>query len=194
MWHTNRHTCESRAAFYWGRICTNLMDQMQEYEEIIPKKWGQSLLFWILTMKCYGWNIVLGNFMKCLKFCWCKTFHWQIARLDQMSSTMVSYFIVCFQPHDEDFEKSMFTMKFDRNIPSWVFFENHFKISSHLIQTKHIRRLRVFLDSWHLWHCHLKMSIHSVVWPNSFGIVVVVVNVQSWELLIAAEVITVVAA
>ena len=62
---------------------------------------------------------------------------------------------------------------------------------SHLIQTKHIRRLRVFLDSWHLWHCHLQMSIHSVVWPNSFGIVVVVVNEQSLELFIAAEVITV---
>ena len=129
-----------------------------------------------------GWNIVLRIFMKCLKFCWCKTFDWQIARLDQMSSTMVSYLILCFQPHDEDFEESMFTMKFDGNIPSWVFFENHFKISSHLIQTKHIRRLRVFLDSWHLWHCHLQMSIHSVVWPNSFGIVVVVINEQAWEL------------
>ena len=118
MWHTNGHTCESRAVFCSGRIRNNLMDQMQEYEEIILKKWGQSLLFWILTMKCCGLNIVLRNFMKCLKFCWCLTFDWPIASLDQMSSTMVSYFIVCFHPHDEDFEKSMYTMKFNGNILS----------------------------------------------------------------------------
>ena len=37
MWHTNGHTCESRAVFCWGRIRNNLMDQIQEYEEIILK-------------------------------------------------------------------------------------------------------------------------------------------------------------